>query len=87
MKILKNIGALALLILFFFFGLGFYAGARYTDNRIGLDSLQRKVDSLHDENFINGVELMRWETTIEWYRDVNPKEARKLEEWRSHNTE
>jgi hypothetical protein len=87
MKILKNIGALALAILLFFFGLGFYVGTMYTDNQIGLDSLQRKVDSLHDENFINSVELGRWEITMEWYKEANPKEAKKIEEWRSHNTE
>jgi hypothetical protein len=69
------------------FGAGFYVGARYTDNQIGINKLQTQVDSLRDENFILGVELSRWETTIEWYKENHPKEAQKLEEWRSHNTE
>jgi hypothetical protein len=76
-----------LLALLLVFGGGVYVGTKYTDNRIGLDSLQKKVDSLNDENFVTGVELGRWEMTMEWYREANPKEARKLEEWRSHNTE
>jgi hypothetical protein len=76
-----------LLALLLVFGGGVYVGTKYTDNQIGLDSLQKKVDSLNDENFVTGVELGRWEMTMEWYREANPKEAQKLEEWKSHNTE
>jgi len=76
-----------LLALLLVFAGGVYVGTKYTDNQIGFDSLQKKVDSLRDENFVTGVELGRWEMTIEWYKEANPKEARRLEEWRSHNTE
>lgn len=69
------------------FGAGFYVGARYTDNQIGIDRLHAQVDSLRDENFILNVELSRWETTIEWYKESHPQEVKKLEDWRSHNTE
>jgi hypothetical protein len=74
-------------VFFLVFAGGVYVGTKYTDNKIGLDSLQRKVDSLHDENFVNSVELGRWEVTMEWYKEENPKEAKKIEDWRSHNTE
>lgn len=85
--------ALKTIVVFIFFAAlvvftaGFYAGARYTDNKIGIDRLQAQVDSLRDENFILGVELSRWETTIEWYRENRPREARALGDWRSKNTE
>jgi hypothetical protein len=52
-----------------------------------IDELTRKNSELHGENFANEVELTRWETTIDWYKEENPAEARKIEEWRSHNTE
>lgn len=79
-EILKTIGGFLFgLALFAFFG-GFYVGAKYSDNSIGLNSLQ-------EENLSLEVELNRWEKTIEWYRRNNPKEAKKLEKWRSHNTE
>jgi len=86
-KILEGLGIFTLFVFFLVFGGGVYVGTKYTDNQIGLDSLQSKVDSLHDENFVNSVELMRWETTMEWYREENPEEAEKIENWRSHNTE
>jgi hypothetical protein len=86
-KTLENIGILVLVVFFAIFMLGFYVGSRYTDNQIGIDSLQKQIDSLRQENFVNGVEAGRWEVTMEWYREVNPKEAKKIEDWRSHNTE
>jgi hypothetical protein len=86
-KALERVGIFFLFVIFLVFLGGFYLGTRYTDNKIGVDSLQHKVDSLHDENFIIGVELMRWESTIDWYREANPKEAKRLEDWRSQNTE
>jgi hypothetical protein len=86
-KALEKVGIFFLFVIFFVFLGGFYAGARYADNKIGVDSLQHKVDSLHDENFVLGVELNRWETTIEWYREENPSEAKKLDDWKSQNTE
>jgi hypothetical protein len=86
-KILEGLGVFAVFVLFLFFAGGVYVGTKYTDNKIGLDSLQHKVDSLHDENFVNSVELGRWEVTMDWYREENPKEAKKIEDWRSHNTE
>ncbi len=84
---LKNLGLLLLFAFFLFFVGGFYVGAKYGDNSIGVDSLQRKVDSLHDENFMLNVEMGRWDVTMEWYKEENPKEAKKIEDWRSHNTE
>ena len=88
---MKNIITITLRILIaimlFFFAGGFYVGARYTDNKIGIDDLQNRVDSIKDEKFASDVELSRWETTMEWYREHNPKEAKKIEDWRSHNTE
>lgn len=91
---LKNIGLFVIFVFFLFFVGGFYVGAKYGDNRIGVDSLQKKIDrlqfvadSLHDENFMLNVEMGRWDVTMEWYKEENPKEAKKIEDWRSHNTE
>lgn len=69
-----------------FFG-GLYLGTKYTDNQIGIDSLQRTVDSLRSENFVLEVQLGRYEMTMDWYKDTKPKEAQKLDKWMSDNTE
>ena len=52
-----------------------------------LDSTQVLVDSLHDELFNVTVEVGRYETTLDWFKEEHPKEAKKFEEWLSHNTE
>jgi len=54
---------------------------------VQIETLTEERDKLHDDNFVNGVELTRWETTMEWYEDENPQEFKKIEGWRSHNTE
>lgn len=91
---LEKIGLFVLFVLFLVFAGGFYVGARYGDNKVGVDSLQTRVDSLklvndslHGENFMLNVEMGRWDVTMEWYKEVNPKEAKRLEDWKSHNTE
>lgn len=87
MSILKGIGFVLMLGLLVSFSAGFYVGAKYTDNQIGMDSLQKVVDSLKEENFAKEVNLGRWEVTMDWYKDENPKEAKKIEKWKSRNTE
>lgn len=52
-----------------------------------LDSVQKVTDSLHDELFNSRVEVGRYEMTLDWYKTEHPKEAKKFEEWLSHNTE
>jgi hypothetical protein len=86
-KIFETAGSILIFIIMIAFFGGVYLGTKYTDNQAGVEILQHKVDSLKDENFVLEVELSRWETTIEWYKEAHPKEAKKLEHWRSHNTE
>jgi len=45
-KILNSIGVIIICLLLSTFIGGVYVGARYTDNKIGVDSLQRVIDSL-----------------------------------------
>lgn len=72
MNIIKITLRILVAIMMLFFAAGFYIGARYTDNQIGIDD-QR-------------AELGKWEMTMEWYRKQNPKEAKKIEDWKSRNT-
>jgi hypothetical protein len=52
-----------------------------------IDSLQNKVDSLSNEDFIKGTIITRYEITLEHLKEVNPKAAAEFEDWMSKNTE
>ena len=52
-----------------------------------IDSLQRVVDSLHDENFINLIELGRYEIALDILKERNLKAANQYEYILSHETE
>jgi hypothetical protein len=52
-----------------------------------LDSTQVVADSLYQELFNANVIVGRYETTLDWYKTEHPKEAKKFEDWLSHNTE
>lgn len=45
------------------------------------------VDSLRNEDFIKGTMLMRYEVTLEHFKETNPKFAKEFEDWMSKNTE
>jgi hypothetical protein len=51
------------------------------------DSLVNTIDSLRDENFINGNTIGRYELTLEHLKEVNPKAAAEFENYLSHETE
>ena len=49
--------------------------------------LRALVDSLRDENFIKSTEIGRYEITLDWLKETNPKAGKEFEDWMSHNTE
>ena len=52
-----------------------------------LDSTQKVADSMYYELFNASTSLTRYEITLDWYKIEYPKEAKKFEDWLSHNTE
>ncbi len=51
------------------------------------DSLIYTIDSLRDENFINSTTIGRYELTLDYLKEVNPKAATEFENYLSHETE
>jgi len=49
--------------------------------------LQNRIDSLHDELFIEKTTSGRYELTLEHLKEVNPKLGKEMEEWMYHETE
>jgi len=49
--------------------------------------LQNRIDSLHDELFIEKTNSGRYELTLEHLKEVNPKLGKEMEEWMYHETE
>jgi hypothetical protein len=45
------------------------------------------IDSLKTEDFIKGTIIMRYEITLEHFKETNPKFAKEFEDWMSQNTE
>ena len=54
---------------------------------VELKKNQIELDSLRDETFILGVELGRYEITLDHLRETNPKVAKEFEEFMFHETE
>lgn len=52
-----------------------------------VDSLISIKDSLYDENFVNLTTISRYELTLEYLEDVNPKAAKQFEDFLEHDTE
>ena len=52
-----------------------------------LNERQRVLDSVNNELFISNTIVTRYEITLDWYKTEHPKEAKKFEDWLSHNTE
>lgn len=52
-----------------------------------LDSLQIVKDSLHDINFMNEVNLNRYEITLDHFNETNPKLAKEFEDFLWTQTE
>jgi hypothetical protein len=54
---------------------------------VELEKNQIELDSLRDETFILGVELGRYEITLDHLQETNPKAAKEFEEFMFHETE
>ena len=50
-------------------------------------TLQNVADSLHDESFNASTVNGRYELTLEYLKEVNPKAAKQFENYMSHETE
>ena len=51
------------------------------------DSMQQKIDSLSSEIFVEQTKAMRYEITLDWFRDENPKAAEQFENFLYTQTE
>ena len=51
------------------------------------EQLQSKVDSLQSENFILQTQLGRYELTLDYLQEVNPKAALQASNYMNHETE
>jgi hypothetical protein len=51
------------------------------------DSLLRRYDSLHDENFVNQTTIGRYMLTLDHLKEVNPKAAEEFENFMYTQTE
>lgn len=49
--------------------------------------MQRIIDSLHDENFTKSTELGRYELTLDWLKEENPKAHKQFENYLYTQTE
>jgi hypothetical protein len=45
------------------------------------------IDSLENEDFVKGTIIMRYEITLEHFRETKPELAKEFEEWMGKNTE
>jgi hypothetical protein len=55
--------------------------------KVDLGALQHQLDSLHDETFNLSNALGRYELTLEYLKEVDPKAAKKFNDYMSHETE
>ena len=52
-----------------------------------IDSLQNRCDSLHDELFQANVERGRYELSLEYLYEINPKAGKEFQNFMEHETE
>lgn len=71
-----------------------YSALKWSNNEIQLKQqkqeiliLNSKLDSLHDENFNNSVMNGRYELSIKYLKEINPKAAKQLTDYLEHETE
>ena len=58
-----------------------------TEQSTNVDSLIYVTDSLHDELFNANNAVGRYELTLEYLKEVNPKAGKQFEDYLSHETE
>jgi hypothetical protein len=52
-----------------------------------IDSLQNRCDSLYDELFIEKVQNGRYELSLEYLYEINPKAGKEFQDFMEHETE
>ena len=52
-----------------------------------IDSLQNRCDSLYDELFISKVQNGRYELSLEYLYEINPKAGKEFQNFMEHETE
>jgi hypothetical protein len=52
-----------------------------------IDSLQNRCDSLYDELFIEKVQNGRYELSLEYLYEINPKAGKEFQNFMEHETE
>ena len=65
----------------------YFQNERINQFKVEVKSLQSTVDSLRDENFINHVQLDRYELTLDHLQQVNPNAALQFVNFMNHETE
>ena len=63
------------------------AGNKVIDQQKTIDSLTQASDSLFHESFQNSIEAMRYEASLEIYREKNPKAVVEIELIKTTQTE
>jgi len=56
-------------------------------SKVNITTTNQLADSLRDELFITKSTIGRYELTLEYMKDVNPKAAHEFEQYMSHETE
>ena len=65
----------------------YFQNERINQFKVEVKTLQSTTDSLRDENFIKDVEIGRYELTLDYLQEVNPKAALQFVNYMSHETE
>ena len=65
----------------------YFQNERINQFKVEVKTLQSTIDSLHDENFINHVQLDRYELTLDHLQEVNPDAALQFVNFMNHETE
>lgn len=80
-KEITIVGALSVLTICYF------QQRELTKLRTEVEIVKAKADSIRSEDFVKYTIISRYEITMDYLKEVNPKVAKQTEEWMSHNTE
>jgi hypothetical protein len=65
----------------------YFQNERINQFKVEVKTLQSTADSLRDENFINHVQLDRYELTLDHLQEVDPNAALQFVNFMNHETE
>jgi hypothetical protein len=65
----------------------YFQNERINQFKVEVKSLQSTIDDLRNENFINHVQLDRYELTLDHLQQVNPNAALQFVNFMNHETE